>query len=40
MAERAEDVGRWLLDARAGSREALGRALESCRRYLLLVAAG
>lgn len=29
---------RWLSDARAGSAEALGRALETCRRYLLLIA--
>jgi RNA polymerase sigma-70 factor (ECF subfamily) len=28
----------WLADARGGSDEALGRALESCRQYLLLVA--
>jgi len=32
------DAGRHLAAARAGSREALGEALESCRRYLLLVA--
>ncbi len=38
MAERAEDAGRHLTAARAGSREALGEALESCRRYLLQVA--
>jgi len=37
MAEPA-DAGRHLAAARAGSREALGEALESCRRYLLLVA--
>jgi RNA polymerase sigma-70 factor, ECF subfamily len=30
--------GRWLADARAGSREAMGRLLEECRGYLLLVA--
>jgi RNA polymerase sigma-70 factor (ECF subfamily) len=29
---------RWLPEARAGSSEALGRLLEACRRYLLLVA--
>ena len=29
---------RWLPEARAGSPEALGRLLEACRRYLLLVA--
>lgn len=28
----------WLLAARAGSREAIGQALESCRRYLLQIA--
>jgi RNA polymerase sigma-70 factor (ECF subfamily) len=31
-------LGRWLPAARAGSREALGRVLESCRGYLLLIA--
>jgi RNA polymerase sigma-70 factor (ECF subfamily) len=31
-------MGRWLSDARAGSREALGRLLEACRGYLLLIA--
>jgi RNA polymerase sigma-70 factor (ECF subfamily) len=31
-------VLRWLPEARAGSSEALGRLLEACRRYLLLVA--
>jgi RNA polymerase sigma-70 factor (ECF subfamily) len=36
----AEDAGRLLAAARAGSREALGRALETCRRYLLGVAEG
>ena len=29
---------RWLQPARAGSSEALGRVLESCRQYLLLIA--
>src|SRR5215468_6351850 len=38
MAEPAEDTGQHLAAARAGSRQALGEALESCRRYLLLVA--
>lgn len=33
-------VAQWLCAARAGEREALGQALESCRRYLLLVARG
>jgi RNA polymerase sigma-70 factor, ECF subfamily len=32
------DAGKWLAEARAGSSEALGRALEACRGYLLLVA--
>src|ERR687883_158141 len=32
------DVARGLAEARAGSREALGRVLEACRGYLLLVA--
>jgi RNA polymerase sigma-70 factor (ECF subfamily) len=32
------DIGRWLRDARRGSSEALGRMLEGCRQYLLLVA--
>jgi RNA polymerase sigma-70 factor (ECF subfamily) len=36
--EPAEDVGRWLSAARAGSAEALGQALEGYRNYLLLVA--
>jgi RNA polymerase sigma-70 factor (ECF subfamily) len=37
----AEEQGAPLLDAaRAGSREALGRLLESCRGYLLIVANG
>src|SRR5262245_28352327 len=38
MDEPAQDAGRWLAEARAGDREALGRALEVCRRYLLLIA--
>jgi RNA polymerase sigma-70 factor (ECF subfamily) len=38
MAESAEGAARWLPAARAGSVEALGQALESCRDYLLLVA--
>ena len=32
------DFARLLLDARAGSREALGKVLQACRRYLLRVA--
>jgi RNA polymerase sigma-70 factor (ECF subfamily) len=33
-----KDVERWFRDARGQSREALGRLLETCRDYLLLVA--
>jgi RNA polymerase sigma-70 factor (ECF subfamily) len=40
MSEQSGEVGRSLVGARAGSREALGRALEACRGYLLLVAEG
>jgi RNA polymerase sigma-70 factor (ECF subfamily) len=40
MSEPSGDVSRSLADARAGSREALGRALGACRAYLLLVAEG
>lgn len=32
----AQDIDRWLGEARAGSQEALGRLLETCRHYLLL----
>ncbi len=38
MAQAGDGAGLWLTAARAGSPEALGRALEACRRYLLLVA--
>src|SRR6516164_9512157 len=38
MEDFARDAGRWLAEARAGDRHALGQALEACRRYLLLVA--
>jgi RNA polymerase sigma-70 factor (ECF subfamily) len=38
MADSAQDAGPLLAAARAGSREALGQALETCRNYLLLVA--
>jgi RNA polymerase sigma-70 factor (ECF subfamily) len=38
MSITSQDFGCWLSAARGGSREALGRALESCRRYLLYVA--
>jgi RNA polymerase sigma-70 factor (ECF subfamily) len=34
----SDDFARLLAEARAGSREALGRLLEACRRYLLLIA--
>ncbi len=33
-----DHVGAWLSAARGGSREALGRAMQACRRYLLAVA--
>ena len=36
--ESVDDDGRLLAAARAGSREALGQALEDCRRYLLAIA--
>jgi RNA polymerase sigma-70 factor (ECF subfamily) len=32
------DAAHWLEEARGGSREALGRGLEGCRDYLLLIA--
>jgi RNA polymerase sigma-70 factor (ECF subfamily) len=38
MASSAPDVGAWLAAARAGSSEAMGQALDACRKYLLLVA--
>ena len=38
MADRAEDGDLLLAAARRGSREALGQALEACRRYLLAIA--
>jgi RNA polymerase sigma-70 factor (ECF subfamily) len=38
MAEPLREMAGWLPAARAGSREALGQALEACRDYLLLVA--
>jgi RNA polymerase sigma-70 factor (ECF subfamily) len=38
MAEPTDDDRRLVAAARAGSREALGRALEECRRYLLAIA--
>jgi RNA polymerase sigma-70 factor (ECF subfamily) len=38
MAQRAPDVGELIAAARAGSSDALGQLLETCRRYLLLAA--
>jgi hypothetical protein len=38
MGAPPNEPGDWLLAARAGSREAIGEALESCRRYLLQIA--
>jgi RNA polymerase sigma-70 factor (ECF subfamily) len=38
MAETPREPDDWLLAARDGSREAIGQALESCRRYLLQIA--
>src|SRR5262249_54728266 len=38
MDESAADGAGWLARARAGDRDALGRVLEVCRRYLLLIA--
>jgi RNA polymerase sigma-70 factor (ECF subfamily) len=38
MAEPATHAAEWLSAARGGSREALGRTLEACRGYLLLIA--
>ncbi len=38
MAEHSQDVAEWLPAARAGSREAMGQALEAYRAYLLLIA--
>jgi RNA polymerase sigma-70 factor (ECF subfamily) len=34
----SKDIAQWLAEARAGSSEALGRALEACRGYLLKIA--
>lgn len=38
MTQRSKDVARWLADARTGSSDALGQALEACRPYLLKIA--
>jgi RNA polymerase sigma-70 factor (ECF subfamily) len=40
MGKPAEDAGDALAAARAGNREAMGQALEYCRRYLITVADG
>jgi RNA polymerase sigma-70 factor (ECF subfamily) len=36
-ARQSDEVAEWLASARAGSDEALGRVLDACRNYLLLV---
>jgi RNA polymerase sigma-70 factor, ECF subfamily len=38
MVESDKDAAQWLAEARAGSAEALGKALDNCRKYLLLIA--
>jgi RNA polymerase sigma-70 factor, ECF subfamily len=38
MADGAKEAEQWLAAARAGSPDALGRVLQACRGYLLLVA--
>jgi RNA polymerase sigma-70 factor (ECF subfamily) len=38
MTESEKDIGKCLAAARAGSTEALGKAFQACRNYLLLVA--
>src|SRR6516165_7198073 len=38
MPGNSKDAAQWLAAARAGSREALGAGLETCRRYLLRAA--
>jgi RNA polymerase sigma-70 factor (ECF subfamily) len=38
MADPEKDAAPWLAAARAGSAEALGHVLETCRNYLLLIA--
>ncbi len=38
MTETRADAAQWLPAARAGSSEALGQVLETCRGYLLLIA--
>src|SRR5947209_3557782 len=37
MSGPAEDAAQWLAAARTGSADALGRLLEACRGYLLLI---
>src|SRR4051812_35536174 len=38
MSDSVPDAAQWLTAAQAGSRDALGQALEACRGYLLLIA--
>lgn len=38
MGDPRAEISRWLPEAQAGSREALGQVLEACRGYLLLIA--
>jgi RNA polymerase sigma-70 factor (ECF subfamily) len=38
MPDQATEAARWLAAARAGEPEILGKALEACRGYLLLIA--
>src|SRR5262249_3376165 len=38
MPPASRSAAQWLGSARTGAREALGRALEGCRDYLLMVA--
>jgi RNA polymerase sigma-70 factor (ECF subfamily) len=38
MTARAEEVARWLAEARGGAADSLGQALEACRGYLLSIA--
>lgn len=40
MAQGPGDIHRWIEEARNGSNEALGQALEKCRLYLLSIARG
>jgi len=38
MSDSSHDIAHWLTAARAGSREALGKVLETARQYLLSIA--